>query len=170
MAGGGGGRKAVAALALAWVLLTDPDARARAWLGESVELVSQPATRDLGAWLMDARQIVEEILAHEEGETAERGAVVLGIQRQGPAARAGLEPADAIVELGGERVSVTADLWRILGARQLGARLPVTFVRDGELRTSLLEVAGPPVRSRPPAKRSRRWWEIALADAAVTGR
>ena len=102
--------------------------------------------RALGASVMDAREIIEEVLVEEEGETAERGAVILGVQRHGPAARAGLEPADAIVELGGERVSATVDLWRILGSRELGTLLPVTFVRDGELRSSVLEVpAGPGV-------------------------
>jgi S1-C subfamily serine protease len=107
----------------------------------SVVVTAEPADRDLGASLIDARQIIEEVLVAEEGETAERGAVVLGVERRGPAARAGLEPADAIVELGGERVWAAEDLWRILGARKLGSRLPVTFVRDGEVRSAELEVS-----------------------------
>lgn len=117
----------------------------------TVVVTTEPRERDLGALLVDADQIIDEVLMAEAGETAERGAVLLGVEQRGPAARAGLEPADAIVELGGERVFVADDLWRILGARAVGSRVPVTFVRDGRVRTSRLEVTGRvPPALRPP--------------------
>jgi hypothetical protein len=145
-----GGRGALARRALlAWVPLTLIAAAGPAASRDLPVLVTvEPADRDLGASLIDARQIIDEVLVAEEGETAERGAVVLGVERRGPAARAGLEPADAIIELGGERVSATADLWRILGARKVGSRLPVTFVRDGEVRSAELEVSARSWRER----------------------
>jgi membrane-associated protease RseP (regulator of RpoE activity) len=149
LCGGGVGPLAAARILRAWLRLALLAVSGSAAAGELPVLVTiEPADRDLGASLVDARQIIDEVLVGEEGETTERGAVVLGVQRRGPAARAGLEPADAIVELDGERVWAAEDLWRILRARKLGSRVPVTFVRDGEVRTAELEVSARPQRGR----------------------
>ena len=130
-----------------------------AWAGELRKpMPADPGERDMGASLVDAQQIIEQILVEEEGETTERGAVVLDVTRRGPAARAGLEPADAIVALAGEDVSVTGDVWRILGNRPLGTFVPVTFVRDGQVHTAMLEVSAPALR--PWEKKSRPRWPL----------
>jgi S1-C subfamily serine protease len=104
--------------------------------------------RNLGADLVDAREIVEEILTREEGESVERGSIVMLVEPDGPVDRAGLRSADAIVELGGARVDATVDLLALLGQRPIGTRVPVTFVRDGQLMTTVLDVEGP--RYGPP--------------------
>ena len=112
------------------------------------EARADPPARNLGADLVDAREIVEEILTREEGESVERGSIVLLVEPDGPVDRAGLRSADAIVELGGARVDATGDLLALLGQRPIGTRVPVTFVRDGQLMTTILDVEGP--RYGPP--------------------
>jgi hypothetical protein len=106
------------------------------------EARAEPPARNLGADLVDAREIVEEILTREEGESVERGSIVMLVEP------AGLRSADAIVELGGVRVDATGDLLALLGQRAIGTRVPLTFVRDGQLLTTLLDVEGP--RYGPP--------------------
>jgi len=111
---------------------------------------------ELGALLIDAQTLIDELLLEEEGEIAARGAVVLRVEACSPAARAGLEPADAIVELDGDAVAHTSDVLRILRERPRGARLPMTFVRDGQLQSGVLGVGAPtpPPRPKdPPAER-----------------
>jgi S1-C subfamily serine protease len=113
------------------------------------EVRADPPARNLGADLVDAREIVEKVLTREEGESVERGSVVMLIEPDGPMDRAGLRSADAIVELGGVRVEATGDLLALMGQRPIGTRVPVTFVRDGQLMTTVLDVEGP--RYGPPA-------------------
>jgi hypothetical protein len=66
-------------------------------------------------------------------------------------------------------VFAAEDLWRILGSRKLGSRLPVTFVRDGQVRTSRLEVTGrvPPALRPAGPQRLLSWGEV--SPAAVNG-
>jgi membrane-associated protease RseP (regulator of RpoE activity) len=104
---------------------------------------------EVGAVLVDASALIDQVLIEEEGETAARGAVVVSVERCSPAARAGLAPADAIVELDGDEVDATSDVTRILNTRAPGARLDVTFVRDGKLRTAVLGVGPPTSPPRP---------------------
>jgi S1-C subfamily serine protease len=106
--------------------------------------VSDLPARNLGADLVDAREIVEKILPAEEGESVERGSVVLLVEPHGPVDRAGLQSADAIVEAAGAPVDGTMDLLRVLGQRPIGARVRLTYVRDGQVRTTFLDVEGPP--------------------------
>ena len=104
---------------------------ARCVPGVPSEARAEPPARNLGADLVDAREIIEKVLTREEGESVERGSIVLLVEPDGPVDRAGLRTADAIVELGGARVDATGDLLRLLGQRPIGARVPLTFVRDG---------------------------------------
>jgi S1-C subfamily serine protease len=57
------------------------------------------------------------------------------IERDGPAARAGLEQGDIIVAFGGEPVAGFDDLHRLLTEEKLGARVPVTVLRRGQRLT-----------------------------------
>ena len=109
---------------------------------------AEPPARNLGADLVDAQEIVEKVLTREEGESVERGSIVMLVEPDGPIDRAGLRAADAIVELGGARVDITGDLLALLGQRAIGTRVPVTFVRDGQVMTAVLDVEGP--RYGPP--------------------
>ena len=60
--------------------------------------------------------------------------VVGGLAKDGPAHRAGIRQGDMVLEVGGQRVSSLADLfrriWRIGGA---GTQIPLTLAREGSL-------------------------------------
>jgi S1-C subfamily serine protease len=58
-----------------------------------------------------------------------------------PADRAGLRPEDLVVEVDGERVRDIGDLQRMMVAELIGARVPVTVIRQGRtLRLELVPV------------------------------
>jgi len=60
---------------------------------------------------------------------------VASIERDGPAARAGLEQGDIIVEFAGQPVAGFDALHRLLTEEKLGASVPVTVVRRGRRLT-----------------------------------
>jgi membrane-associated protease RseP (regulator of RpoE activity) len=145
------GRKGWGAVGLLILALGLP-ARLAASTGEAGAVAVAALTSrapEVGAVLVDAAVWIDQVLIEEEGETAARGAVVVSVERCSPAARAGLAPADAIVELDGDEVDATSDVTRILNARAPGARLDVTFVRDGKLHTAVLGVGPPTSPPRP---------------------
>lgn len=74
-------------------------------------------------------------VAERLGIEARSGAVVLETVSGGPAAEAGIQPGDAIVAIGGERVRRIEDVYAALRQRSPGDSLQVTVVRDGERRT-----------------------------------
>jgi S1-C subfamily serine protease len=87
----------------------------------------------LGAAVADAADMAAK------GRTTLREGAYVGKVRPGtPAARAGLEAGDVIVELAGRSVYSAVALEQLLAGAQPGARLPLTVVRDGERRTMTL--------------------------------
>ncbi len=63
-----------------------------------------------------------------------RGAVVAQVP-EGPAATAGIEPGDVIVEFNGKAVTRSEDLPQIVAATAPGTTVPVKVIRDGKERT-----------------------------------
>jgi len=67
--------------------------------------------------------------------TAQRTAViVVDVQPESPAARAGLLIGDVIVALGGAPIAEPTDLRAVLRPQQVGETLAVSVVRGGEPR------------------------------------
>jgi Do/DeqQ family serine protease len=112
-----------------------------------------------------AREVVTEIIAHGRvsrgwlgvevqdltPEIAEslrvsddRGVVVRGVLRQGPAQVAGIQPGDVITAVGSQRVDTQQQLLQTVARARPGTRLPVEVVREG--RPVAVEVA---VAERP---------------------
>lgn len=60
------------------------------------------------------------------------GALVLGVSPEGPAATAGLQPGDVVVEAGDERVRTVEDVLTALRQEAPGEVLPLTVLRDGQ--------------------------------------
>ncbi|MBM4119003.1 PDZ domain-containing protein [bacterium] len=71
---------------------------------------------------------------------AERGALVLGVDEQSPAAAAGLQAGDVIVELGGQAVASVEALREAVGDLAGEAPGEIAFVRKGERRTAQVEI------------------------------
>ncbi len=63
-----------------------------------------------------------------------RGAIVAQVP-PGPAATAGIEPGDVIVEFNGKPVNKSEDLPQIVAATAPGTTVPVKVIRDGKERT-----------------------------------
>lgn len=76
--------------------------------------------------------------------TSEAGSslIVGGLAENGPAARAGIEVGDRVLEVAGERVASLADLFRRIWSRgPAGTEVPITVRRDGTRRTMQIRSA-----------------------------
>jgi serine protease Do len=78
-------------------------------------------------------------IASVDKETAEalglgkpRGALVNGVEAGSPAAKAGLEPGDVIIEFEGVAIEKSLDLPRVVGNTKPGTTSPLTVVRQGK--------------------------------------
>ena len=78
----------------------------------------------------------------------ESGALVIAVQRGGPAARAGIEPGDVIVRFGNRDIAEPEDVAGATLETEPGTRVPVEIARNGKRRT--VEVA---LGTRPPLQR-----------------
>ena len=112
-----------------------------------------------------ARQIVDQLVTHGEvsrgllgvqaqdltpdiaealGIDVARGAIVSRVWADSPAARAGLEAGDVIVEIDGAPVRGAADVRNKIGLLRVGDAVALTVLRDGASHTIHAEVAEPP--------------------------
>ncbi len=57
----------------------------------------------------------------------------------GPAAKAGLQQGDVIVEVDGNKIDDTYDMHRVLSTVRPGARITIKYIRDGKLKTTQLK-------------------------------
>ena len=80
------------------------------------------------------------------GVEGSHGALVLEVEREGPAARAGLLAGDVLTEVDGKGVGEAADILEALAGRKAGAEVPVSYVRDREGRTATITLAAAPRR------------------------
>ncbi|MBI1395688.1 MAG: PDZ domain-containing protein [Betaproteobacteria bacterium] len=73
---------------------------------------------------------------------AEGQLIVAGMAPGGPAERAGMRVGDLVLEVGGERVTTLADLFRKVWATgPAGTEIPLAFARDGSLRHARIRSA-----------------------------
>jgi serine protease Do len=76
-------------------------------------------------------QAVSKEEAEAFGLGAPRGALVNGVERDGPAAKAGVEVGDIIIKADGKEVRSSNELPRIITAIRPGTKIPVTVWRKG---------------------------------------
>jgi len=91
-------------------------------------------------WIGVAIQEVTPELAKSFGLKEPRGALVADVTAGGPAAKAGLEPGDVIVEFGGHPIGEMSELPRTVAATPVGQRVPVKVVRNGKEKALTVEV------------------------------
>ena len=70
-----------------------------------------------------------------------RGALITRVQPGGPAAAAGLKPGDVIETLGNREVAGPAELRLLTADLDVGAQVPVSFMRDGAEQTAKVTIA-----------------------------
>jgi len=86
-------------------------------------------------------QEVNRDLAETFGLERPYGALVADVVPDSPAAEAGLQSGDVILEFNGEEITRSSDLPRKVGQADVGSEAELTVMRDKERRTVTFEVA-----------------------------
>lgn len=113
-------------------------------------------------WLGVMIQDVTKELAESFGLKKAEGALIAGVEKGGPADKAGLEPSDVVLKFDGKPVGNASELPLLVGAAKPGKPVPVQVWRKGALKELYLTVAEAPT-DKAPSKRAGK------ADSA-TGR
>jgi serine protease Do len=79
-------------------------------------------------------QEVSKELADSFGLGKPSGALVNGVEKGGPAEKAGVETGDIILRFDGKQVAASADLPRIVGGTRPGSKVPMQVWRKGQTR------------------------------------
>ena len=87
------------------------------------------------------------------GVTAERGALVLEVEKAGPADRAGLRAGDVVTQIARKPVGDADDVLGTLENRRPGDTVRIDFVRSGEQQNAHVTLA----KAREPSMRIGRW-------------
>ncbi len=93
----------------------------------------------LGVGLQPVR--LPEALRRTLQRSDKTAAIVLEVQPEGPAHKAGIVIGDIFVTLAGHSVARLEDIHSQLGAESIGKSLPLTFVRGGTLQEATIVVA-----------------------------
>jgi serine protease Do len=102
-------------------------------------------------------QEVTREVAESFGLKEPRGALVNSVERDGPSAKAGIEPGDIILKADGREVKQSNDLPRIITAVQPGKKIGLTIWRKGAPRDVTVTVAElKEDAATPPQRRGQR--------------
>jgi serine protease Do len=84
------------------------------------------------AYLGVGIQGIDQALADQLGLSTSNGALITDVQKDSPAAHAGLQPQDVIVEFAGSPIHSPRSLQAIVGRTELGSQQPMVVLRDGK--------------------------------------
>lgn len=88
-------------------------------------------------------------IAKQAGIADNQGALVWDLSEgESPAGRAGLRSGDIILEFNKAKVQNDRDLIRRVGSTQVGASVPVKYMRDGKVMTTVVKLAERPGRQQ----------------------
>ncbi len=86
-------------------------------------------------WLGIAIQEITKDLAESFGMKNTNGALVAGVEKNGPADKGGLEAGDVILKFDSKPITTSADLPRAVGSTKPGKIVPVEVLRKGSVKT-----------------------------------
>ncbi|HEY0311517.1 MAG TPA: Do family serine endopeptidase [Allosphingosinicella sp.] len=89
-------------------------------------------------------QALDEDIAESLGIPKNQGELIRSVSPGGPAARAGIQQGDVVVAVNGQPVTPDQSLAYLVSQQPVGARVPVTVVREGQRRTVTVTVAQRP--------------------------
>jgi serine protease DegQ len=89
-------------------------------------------------WIGVESQDITPELVDSFGLAKDRGAIIAGVVRGGPADRAGMRPGDILVAVQGKKVTSTSDMMNFIAALPPGDKAKLTVVRKD--RESTLDV------------------------------
>lgn len=107
-------------------------------------------------WLGVLIQDVTRELAESFGMSRPQGALISQVLDNGPAAEAGFQVGDIIVKFDGQEVVFSADLPPLVGSTEVGKRVDVDIIRDGQSERLTLEISELPDDDQVIASRSGR--------------
>jgi serine protease Do len=115
---------------------------------------------------------VTDELVQPLGLQEARGALVRLVERDGPAAAAGLEPGDVIVRYDDKPVPETDDLVKMVSRTTPGTTVPVAIVRDGNSKTLRIRVGTLDVEDldRQPGSPAETGFGMSLQDLTPQAR
>jgi serine protease Do len=130
-------------------------------------------------WLGVRVQSIQDDMIEGLGLKQTKGALVASVQPNSPAASAGIQPRDVIVEFDGKDVTDNARLPRLVAAAQIDKTVPVKVLRDGKEKTLQVKIAEMPAdietadanerEGKPvPAKNAEPIDQLGLSVAALT--
>ncbi len=96
-----------------------------------------------------------EAAVHVGLEEDAGGAVVVGIERSGPAAKAGLKPYDIVLEFGARKIRNSTDLMDAVADSNIGEKAKLTVLRDRKKVNLTVEVRERPSDLKLAQKMSR---------------
>ena len=89
-------------------------------------------------------QEVTKELAESFGLTGNNGALVVSVEKGGPADKAGIKPRDIILKFGEKEIATSADLPRIVGNTKPGIKVVIQVWRDSVLKDIKIEIGETP--------------------------
>lgn len=95
-------------------------------------------------WLGIAIQEITKELAESFGMKNTNGALVAGVEKNGPADRGGLEPGDVIIKFDGKPIITSGDLPRAVGSTKPGKIAAVEVIRKGVNKTLTIGIGEMP--------------------------
>ncbi len=124
-------------------------------------------------WLGVVIQEVTADLAESFGLDRARGALVSQVQPDSPAAKAGLQPADVILQFDGRPVENSGDLPRMVGMAKPGAKIPLQVWRKGRMQEVTVMLAELPGEEEQLAGKNGKAYSrggLALSELTVDQR
>ncbi len=119
-------------------------------------------------WLGVVIQEVTADLAESFGLDRPRGALVSQVLADSPAARAGLQASDVILQFGGRPVENSGDLPRMVGVTKPGSRIPLQVWRKGKMQTVTVELQELPGEEEAAGKTGKTYSRGGLALSELT--
>lgn len=90
----------------------------------------------IGVYLSD---IDESYLDNFNLDSTE-GSLIVQLEQNGPAARAGIQPGDFVIEVDGEKINNTEELTEIIGNKNVGDKVNMVLIRDGKQIEAIIVV------------------------------
>ena len=117
-------------------------------------------------------QEVTQELAQSFGLSQPRGALVVRVEAQSPAARAGVQPGDIILQLNDRRIDSSKDLPMLVGGMRPGTKIKLLVWRKGselKIEATLGELSGDgaPAQSAEPAQQSYQFGKLGLVVSEI---
>jgi len=103
---------------------------------EQLKTYGKVSRGQLGVTIQDLTPEIAEALELDGKD----GALVTGVEPKSPAAKAGLEPGDVIVSVDGKELRGFSDLRNRIGLTRKGANIEISYVRNGEEKTTTARI------------------------------